>query len=77
MEKVLYEKNDAREIFNKEVQNNIDNAERHCSPFNISCHKHQDVWGIWFNIGDDFLLVNPIDLVSSIFNDDDYCLLRR
>ena len=77
MEKVLYEKNDAREIFNNEVQNNIDNAERHCSPFNISCHKHQDVWGIWFNIGDDFLLANPIDLVSSIFNDDDYCLLRR
>lgn len=74
--KVLYEESDFRKIFNKSVENEIAESEKLCTPFPINCHQRDGVWGIWFQIEDDFLLVNPVDLVSSIFKDDDYDLLE-
>lgn len=72
---VLYEKNDAREAWNNKVLNDIAEAEKNCTEFTISCHQRDGVWGVWYQVGDEYLLVNPVDLVSSVFVNDNYCLL--
>ena len=73
---VLYEKNDVRDAWNQKVLNKIAEAEKSCTPFPVSCQKREGVWGIWLESGDEFLLVNPIELVSSVFADDVYYLLE-
>lgn len=73
---ILYEKNDVREAWNQKVLKQINESEKNCTPFPISCHQRDGVWGIWFQVGEEFLLVNPIELVSSVFVDDEYCLLE-
>ena len=71
----LYEKNDVLVAINKKVLNQINNAKKRCTIFSISCHQRDGVWGVWLQVGDECLLVNPIELVSSIFVDDEYYLL--
>ena len=73
---VLYEKNDVRDAWNQKVLNKIAEAEKSCTPFPVSCQQREGVWGIWLESGDEFLLVNPIELVSSVFADDVYYLLE-
>ena len=73
---ILYEKNDVRAATNQRVMKQISEAEKKCTPFPISCHQREVVWGIWMQSGDEYLLVNPIELVSSVFADDVYYLLE-
>lgn len=73
---ILYEKNDVRAATNQQVMKQISEAEKRCTPFLISCQQREDVWGIWMQSGDEFLLVNPVELVSSVFADDVYYLLE-
>ena len=73
---VLFEKNDVREAWNQKVLDRITEAEKRCTPFSVSCQQREGVWGIWLQSGDEFLLVNPIELVSSVFADDEYYLLE-
>ena len=73
---ILYEKNDVRSAVNQKVLNQISEAEKKCTPFPVSCQQREGVWGIWLQSGDEFLLVNPIELVSSVFADDVYYLLE-
>ena len=72
---VIYEKNDVREAWNRKVENQINQAEKKCTPFPISCQQRDGVWGIWLQAGDEFLLVDPIELTNSVFVDDMYCML--
>src|SRR5574344_2972909 len=46
-----------------------------CVTFKLSCCAIDNKWGIWLDVGDDKLLVNPIELVCSIFKDDSYYML--
>ena len=73
---VIYEKNDVREAWNRKVENQINEAEKKCTPFPISCQQRDGVWGIWLQAGDEFLLVDPIELTCSVVVDDMYCMLE-
>lgn len=46
-----------------------------CGTLLLSCLEINDKWGIWLEIGDEKLLVNPINLVNSIYKDDVYYML--
>lgn len=61
---------------NQEMMNMIAAEEATCYDFSISCQQRLGVWGIWFNDEDDYLLVDPLDLVNSIYEDDDYYMLE-
>lgn len=51
------------------VKKKIEECEKKASPFQISCFENAGAWGIWLTIGEDSLLVNPIELVNSLFID--------
>lgn len=76
MDNIIFEKKEVREAWNQKVLDRIAAAEKDCTPFPIGCYQYEGVWGIWFQSGDEFLLVNPIELVSSVFADDEYYLLE-
>ena len=57
---------------NEEVCKEITLVESICTDFDISYHERNGKWGIWMRIGDGELLINPIDLVSSLYRDDTY-----
>lgn len=76
MDNIIFEKTEVREAWNQKILDRITEAEKDCTPFPIGCHQREGVWGIWFKSGDEFLLVNPIELVSSVFVDDEYYLLE-
>lgn len=54
------------------VEKKIEECEKNSSPFLISCFENDGVWGVWLKVGDDLLLVNPIELVNSLFTNDEY-----
>lgn len=60
------------EKMNQGTLNAITADEATCVDFPISCHERYGVYGIWFQDEEDFLLVNPLDLVNSIYMDDTY-----
>lgn len=76
MDNIIFEKKDVREAWNQKVLDCVAESEKNCTPFPIGFYQHEGVWGIWFQSGDEFLLVNPIELVSSVFADDEYYLLE-
>ncbi len=57
---------------NRQVLNEIELVEQGCSDFELECREVGGKWGLWLNIGVGQLLVSPIELVSSIYNDDWY-----
>lgn len=73
----VYSKNDFIEKENREAFNEIAGTNKLCVKFDISCKEVNGVWGIWFNLGEEELLVNPLDLVNSIYKDDTYYLLEK
>ena len=61
---LLYSRDDTRESENQRIQKIIDEDEKGCTPFPVSCELRDGVWGIWLQAGDVFLLVDPIELVN-------------
>lgn len=62
----------AKEIFEREsskVQQEITLAERQCVPFPLICRESDGVWGIWVFVNQTWLLISPIDLVSTLYAD--------
>ena len=59
---------------NRQVMSLIQAAEKDCCKFNLCCEAYLGFWGIWLEMDDKRLLVNPYDLVSSIYKDDRYYL---
>lgn len=62
---------------NQEIMNMIAAEEATCYDFPIFCQQRQGAWGIWFNDEEDYLLVDPLELVNSIYEDDDYYMLEE
>jgi len=60
---------------NDEVLNEIAAEEATCQNFQLSCCRRYSILGIWFQYDDQVLLVDPLDLVNSIYRDDTYYLL--
>lgn len=54
------------------ILNEIHASESECVPFMIACGEWDGWWGIWLTVDEMRLLVNPIDLVSSIYRGDRY-----
>lgn len=73
----LYAKGSVMEDTNKRVINEIMAAEKDCSPFLIECGEMNGWWGIWLNVDDERLLVNPYELTSSVYKDDRYYLFDK
>ena len=70
----IWEENSSIEESNNRVLNEIRASESECSTFLLECSEYNGWWGIWLTIGDAKLLVNPMELVSSIYKDDCYYL---
>ena len=75
MMKMIWTKNETIQQENQEVRNLIAAEEATCQEFPISCRERDGVWGIWFGLGENRILINPIDLVNSIYKDDIYYIL--
>lgn len=73
----IYSKNGLIEQRNQEALNEIEGTIRLCMKFDISCKEINGAWGIWFYYEDKELIVNPLDLVNSIFEDDTYYILEE
>ena len=50
----------------------IDEYSNRTSSFPISCASEFGVWGIWFYAENEMLLVNPIELVNSLYSSESY-----
>ena len=61
---------------NQEVMNMIAAEEATCCAFPISCKEKSGAWGIWFDEKESSYLVEPVDLVNSIYEDDKYYMLE-
>lgn len=55
---------------NRMVLSKIKLIEQSCSDFELECREMGGKWGLWLDLDVGPLLVNPIDLVSSLYNDD-------
>jgi hypothetical protein len=75
MMETIWSKDGYIEKENQEARNMIAAEEATCQEFPISCREREGVWGIWFGLGDKLILINPIELVNSIYMDDIYFLL--
>lgn len=69
---IVYSKSNFIERENARVHKMRDAALKKCGTLALSCSAIDDKWGIWLEIGDEKLLVNPVELVSSIYKDDSY-----
>ena len=57
---------------NKQVVNEIALVEQGCDDFKLECVAIDGKMGIWLNLGNCQLLVKPLELISSIYNDEWY-----
>ena len=73
---IVYSKSDFIARENAIVRKMREAALKKCGTFALSCSAIDNKWGIWLEVGDDTLLVNPLDLVSSIYEDGTYYLLE-
>ena len=51
-------------------------AIKKCGTLVLLCSEIDNKWGIWMEIDDEKLLVNPVELVSSIYEDNNYYMLE-
>ncbi|MGN0206998.1 MAG: hypothetical protein ACI4BC_07120 [Muribaculaceae bacterium] len=63
----VFSKSDFIERENARVCKMRETALKKCGTFVLSCSAIDNKWGIRMEIGDENLLVNPVELVSSIF----------
>ena len=72
----IYAKSDYIERENERIRTEIKYVLNTCVPLNIYCAMEYEVWGIWLNVGKMTFLVDPIELVNSIFMDGEFYLLE-
>lgn len=68
----MFEKTSSLDEKKKHFLAKIQEAEKDCTPLPLDCYSVNGWWGIWLTIGDATLLVNPMELTSSIFKDYKY-----
>lgn len=73
---IVYSKSGYIERENARVRKLREAALKKCGTLALSCSEIDNKWGIWMSIGDEKLLVNPVELVSSIFEDSTYYMLE-
>lgn len=73
---IVYSKSDYIERENARVRKMREASQKKCGTLVLSCSEIDNKWGIWMEIGEEKLLVNPVELVSSIFEDNTYYMLK-
>jgi len=63
----IYSTNDILDKTNNELKNRIEAVEKLCSACNVECAQVNSKWGVGLKVNDSFLLIDPLDLVSSIY----------
>ena len=63
----IFEINESMERTNNELNGRIEAVEKLCAPCNVECAQLNGKWGLGVKVNDSFLLIDPLDLVSSIF----------
>lgn len=74
---LVYAKNDYLEGENKRFGDKIKSVLSICSTLNIYCDKEHSVWGIWLKLDEKTYLVDMLELVNSIYLDDEYYMLNE
>ena len=72
----IYSKKNYIERENEQISANIRAVMETCVPLNIYCAMEHGVWGIWIDVDKIKYLVDPIDLVDSLFEDGNYYMLE-
>lgn len=68
-----------KEFFDKnynELANRMEAVEKLCTICNVECAQVNGKWGIGLKVNDSFMLIDPIDLVSSIYKSECWLSLR-
>lgn len=73
----LYVKGDLSRKEQDRIISEMKEAINICTPLDIYYGMEDEVWGIWYEINGTRYLVDPIELVSSIFKDGAYQILER
>ena len=71
----IWTKIDVVDKNNQEVKNKIAAEEATCIDFPIISLERYGVFGIWYEEDRDYFLVNPLELVNSIYDDNVYLML--
>ena len=56
-------------LFDEQIENEITGKKKKCTPVPISCHEENGAYGLWLDVDNNHLLLNPIDIFNSIFQD--------
>ena len=54
---------------NKKISNEIDARGQKCTDLRLSCHEEADKLGIWLDLKDTHILINPVKLFNTLFDD--------
>ncbi len=57
------------DIENTKISNEIDARGQKCTALHLSCHEEADKMGIWLDLKDVHLLINPVELFNTLFDD--------
>lgn len=66
-----------KEKFDKEASKfdgKINLMHSYCVPFSLACHEKNGMWGMWIFLNRTWLQICPIALVSSLYEDSEYCI---
>lgn len=77
MDELLYCQSETLFDEDRLIARKIKSAEARCVPFNISTYDVDHQWGIWMYVDGHHLLVDPVQLVNSLFKDDCYTGLLK
>ena len=67
MEDNLYSTNEILNKSNNELKSRMEAVEKLCSACNVVCTQVDGKWGVGLKVDDSFMLIDPLDLVSSIY----------
>ena len=56
-------------LFDEQIKNEITGKKKKCTPVPISCHEENGAFGLWLDVNIAHLLLNPIDIFNTIFQD--------
>lgn len=77
MDELLYCQSETLFDEDRLIARRIKSAEARCVLFNISTYDVDHQWGIWMYVDGHHLLVDPVQLVNSLFKDDCYTGLLK
>ena len=56
-------------LFDEQIENEITGKKKQCTPVPISCHQENGAYGLWLDVDNSHLLLNPIEFFNTIFQD--------